>query len=278
MRNLLLLLSTILLATTAQAAPEMSIYEAINKAGYQRMLTQRVAKCYLSIVAGLDGERQKTHLMGSAKAFENNLRELKNFAPTEQIGDQFRYIKILWDNYKFINTNNYTKANAEVILQFNNKILKACHEAVLMLENYALENQAYGNQEVKAGDQDLASIINAAGRQRMLTQRMALYAIAKAYNIGNAEENLRLYSAAVNDFTKAYKRLMACSKNTPQIDEEYINVSNYWNFLETGFTEILDTPELNDSTKEKALEVLEKIDLLLFRFDEIVFLYERQKN
>lgn len=277
MKSTLLLLA-ILLATVAQATPNMSIYEAINKAGYQRMLTQRIAKCYLSIVAGLDVERQRTHLMGSAKAFENNLRELKDFAPTDKIGNQFRYVKILWDNYKFINTNNYTKANAETILEFNNKILKACHEAVEMLEEYALENKAYGDQELRAGDQELASIINTSGRQRMLTQRMALYALAKAYNIGNAEENVQLHSTAVADFTKAYQQLMACSKNTDQIDEEYNTVSNYWNTIESNFTILINTPEGSEPLSEKVLDLLEKTDLLLFRFDEIVFLYERQKE
>ncbi|MFK7795957.1 MAG: type IV pili methyl-accepting chemotaxis transducer N-terminal domain-containing protein, partial [Aureispira sp.] len=222
MNNLFLLFSVIaLLSTSVQANPDMSIYEAINKAGYQRMLTQRVAKCYVSITAGLDTERHKAHLLGSAKTFESNLNELKNFAPTDEIKDQFRYVEILWRNYKFIYTNDFTIENANIVLQFNNKILKACHKAVMLLETYATEHSEYGKQETTAGDEELVEVINIAGRQRMLTQRIALYAVAKSYNIGNTDENLKHYTDAMTQFTEGYRKLMACSKNTAQIDEEY---------------------------------------------------------
>lgn len=272
---LLLLLLSI---TDAQATPDMSIYEAINKAGYQRMLTQRVAKCYISITAGLDAERHKAHLLGSAKTFESNLSELKDFAPTDEIRDQFRYVEILWRNYKFIYTNDFTTENANIVLQFNNKILEACHKAVMMLETHAMENSKYGKQETTAGDEELVEVINVAGRQRMLTQRIALYAVAKSYNMSDKDENLQDYTDAMNQFTEGYRKLMACSKNTAQIDEEYNNVSILWNTLEADFNEITSATGLSIQLKDKLLKSLEKMDLILFRFDEIVFLYERQKN
>lgn len=268
-----------LISILAQAAtPDMSIYEAINKAGYQRMLTQRIAKCYISVVTGLDVERQKTHLLGSAKTFENNLNELKNFAPTDEIKDQFRYVEILWRNYKFIYTNEFTTENANVVLQFNNKILKACQEAVEGLEQYALENSEYAGQEVLADDEELVHVINIAGRQRMLTQRIVLYAVAKNYNIGSADENLQHYTEAMSTFTDSYKKLMACSKNTAQIDEEYSAISEHWNTLETDLEAIAAASGLSIQLKEQLLSSLNKMDSMLFRFDEIVFLYERQKG
>ncbi|MGH1336503.1 MAG: type IV pili methyl-accepting chemotaxis transducer N-terminal domain-containing protein [Aureispira sp.] len=279
MNKIILLVGSLLMSCTLlKATPNMSIYEAINKAGYQRMLTQRVAKCYISITAGLDEDRHKTHLMGSAKAFENNLNELKVYAPNDKIRDQFRYVEILWRNYKFIYTNEFTTENATVVLQFNNKILKACHEAVQLLEEYALENKMYGDQEIQAGDQELAQIISLSGKQRMLTQRIALYAVAKTYGIGDSEENLQLYTEAISDFGTAYRKLMACSKNTVQIDEEYSAVSKQWGLLEADLGEVIVAPSLSIQVKEKLLNVLENADLVLFRFDEIVFLYERQKN
>ncbi|MFK7798714.1 MAG: type IV pili methyl-accepting chemotaxis transducer N-terminal domain-containing protein, partial [Aureispira sp.] len=265
-------------STSVQANPDMSIYEAINKAGYQRMLTQRVAKCYVSITAGLDTERHKAHLLGSAKTFESNLNELKNFAPTDGIKDQFRYVEILWRNYKFIYTNEFTIENANIVLQFNNKILKACQEAVDGLEEYALEHSEYANQEVLAGDEELVRVINIAGRQRMLTQRIALYAVAKSYNIGNVEENLQYYTEAMSTFVESYKKLMACSKNTAQIDEEYNNVSEHWGALEADLGAVMTATGLSIQLKDQLLSSLKKLDLMLFRFDEIVFLYERQKE
>ncbi len=66
-------------------APQMTVYEAVNKAGYQRMLTQRIAKCYLSIVAEVDADKYREHLKGSAKLFKENLKELSAYAPTTDI-------------------------------------------------------------------------------------------------------------------------------------------------------------------------------------------------
>ena len=89
------------------------------------MLTQRLARCYISIVAGLDVERNKVHLQASAQMFESNFLALKEYAPTERVKDQFRYIEILWREYKFIYQNAFTLENAAMILKSNNKILKA---------------------------------------------------------------------------------------------------------------------------------------------------------
>lgn len=131
---------------TASNDPEtenMSVYEAINKAGYQRMLTQRIAKSYLAIMCEIDVNKYKEHLKTSAKLFDSNLKALKEYSPTEEIRNQNRYTEILWTNYKFIYSDEYTANNANIILEFNDKILKACHETVVLLEAYAKEQSAH---------------------------------------------------------------------------------------------------------------------------------------
>ena len=42
----------------------------------------------------------------------------------------------------------------------------------MLLEAYASEQEPPSAQEVRRGDTQLSTIINVAGRQRMLTQRM----------------------------------------------------------------------------------------------------------
>lgn len=271
---LLFLCSTLLL----HAAPPMGIYEAINKAGYQRMLTPKIAKCYLSIVAGLEVSKHKKSLNNSTKVFEDNLQALQDFAPTIAIKDQFRYVRILWRNYKFVYTNEFNRENAGSILRVNNKILRAGEEAVQLLEDYTLEENYTGNQELSNTDQHLSHIINLSGRQRMLTQRITLYAIAKAYQFGDSKLNKQYYFEAVSKFERAYRTLVASSYHTSQIYEEYNRVEESWEELEDDLTNIVKASSLSIALEEKLEDSIKKSELLLFSLDEIVFLYERQKG
>lgn len=261
-----------------QAAPPMGIYEAINKAGYQRMLTQKIAKCYLSVVAEIEVDKHKNFLKISTQTFEENLKALQNFAPTSAIKEQFRYVKILWRNYKFVYTDAFNRENAGIILKGNNKILKACEEAVELLEQYALEENYAGNQELRNTEQHLSAIINLSGRQRMLTQRITLYAIAKAYGFGEDKLNKQYYFEAVGEFERAYRALVANAYNTTQIYEEYDVVEEHWELLEEKLTPIVKASFLSIALEEQLEKAIKQSELLLFSLDEIVFLYERQKG
>ena len=72
--TLLICFSLGLAATTPNTAGRdgngMNINEAINKAGLQRMLTQRIGKSYIAIVFDLDAEKHKQQMIATAEVFE----------------------------------------------------------------------------------------------------------------------------------------------------------------------------------------------------------------
>jgi len=284
MKHLLLTFITLLFTTVVFGTPtetisseplDMSIYEAINKAGYQRMLTQRIAKSYVIVVGDVQATKYKEHLKGCARLFESNLNELNEYAPTDAIKNQFRYVEILWRNYKFIYSDEYTEENAVILLKFNDKILKACDDAVHLLEEYATEQTSNKDQEIIYDKNGLSSAINLSGRQRMLSQRLLFLTTAKFYNIGDKAELGQKFSEGLTLFKQSLKELIACPKNTQEIDTELLGIIDEWEKVETNILSIMNETEITVQEKEKFLDALKSSEQILFSFDEIVFLYER---
>ena len=79
--------SFVLLLFWATPAPAASLNAetAINNAGRQRMLSQRIVKAYCQVGLDLQIESSKRDLQESVTLFENQLAELKQYAPTAEI-------------------------------------------------------------------------------------------------------------------------------------------------------------------------------------------------
>lgn len=253
----------------------LSIYEAINKAGYQRMLTQRIAKSYMIIIGNVDPAKHKEHLKGSARLFENNLKELKEYAPTDDIKSQFRYVEILWRNYKFIYSDDFSEENAVIILKFNEKILKACNDAVILLEQYAVAQTANKDQEMINDKNGLSNVINVSGRQRMLSQRLLFFTVTKFNKIGDEAEVNRKFSEALGLFNSSLKDLISNAQNTEEIDTELLNITNRWEEVEKDIMSVMGASEITVQEKDKLIDAIKLSEQVLFSFDEVVFLYER---
>jgi len=87
------------LAGTA-SAETLTINEAINKAGRQRMLSQRMAKAYCEAGLGVEAERSKKILEQSVALFDKQLLELRTFAPTPEIKDAYAKLEQTWTPYR----------------------------------------------------------------------------------------------------------------------------------------------------------------------------------
>lgn len=73
---------------------------AINKAGRQRMLSQRIAKLYLEIGQDVDTDRSRRAFDTSIAQFDRQLVELKNFVPQGAVRQTYLMLEKSWLAYK----------------------------------------------------------------------------------------------------------------------------------------------------------------------------------
>lgn len=279
----LILGTNISFASPVNSNPEngkMSVHEAINKAGYQGMLTQRIAKSYMAVVCNVDNEQYKAHLTGSASIFEHNLAELDASAPNEAVRTQLHHIGDLWQKYKFIYSNVYSEENALTVLKFNDELLEACNDVVHLLEQYVVDNASDKDKDKKANarEYDLASIINASGKQRMFTQRILLFSLANSYSIGDKTAQIEYLKASISAFEGSFRTLMSYEGNTEQIDKELMVSFKVWIQMKKQLNVILSSENNSVKLKEQLVTMMQLGEEILFSFDEIVFLYERESN
>jgi len=158
--------AAVLLPAAAQAQVS-DLNDAINKAGRQRMLSQRMAKSYLAEGEGVVPELARRTLTASMVLFERQLGELKAFAPQPEIKATYGQLEGAWTDYKAALIGAQpAKAQAEAMLELAGKVLALAHQGTVQLE--------------KVSGKPVGHLVNLSGRQRMLSQRMAALYLSTA--------------------------------------------------------------------------------------------------
>jgi len=109
MRSILFLFLAGLLSLPVQAAPSVKEYAvAINQAGRQRMLSQRMSKEFLFVVMGVDVETNRTEMGKTVKLFDSTLDRLlagdaevsMPAPPSEEIRAQLVLVRGIWQPFR----------------------------------------------------------------------------------------------------------------------------------------------------------------------------------
>ena len=236
-------------ATGAQA--QMGLSGAINYAGWFRALSQRMAKAYcqqyLQVLpaAAVD-------VMGLArKMAQAGSGELAKGAQSGQwpaeVGRQLAEVQ-----KQFALLNQMTSAPATTTA-----LVAAASEQA---DRTLLIAQAVTEAIEKMAQSPSARLVNLAGRQRMLSQRLAKNYFLSAAKVDSKVVQAQLASDAA-DFRQALQTLKAAPVSTSSIRNELELADSQWLFFESALRRPADDAGLNAvaTTSERLLGVMDKL-------------------
>ncbi len=216
----LLSLLTILSLPLVSYAETDPLSLAINKAGKQRMLSQRIAKSYFFLNEDVRPDKAREQLNASLTTFEQQHNELKSEIQDREIQELFAFIDIALVEYSGLVRKPYDRNSGNEVLNLSENLLEVCQSVVAKLE--------------QASKLKKAKLVNIAGRQRMLSQRIAKYYIA--YQAGFRDPNsVAQLKKAVSEFESALIILVNSNQNTAEIAASLEKVESLWRVVRKFF-------------------------------------------
>ncbi len=231
---------------TPVIAGELDYAAAINVAGRQRMLTQRITKSYLQIELGTNTELSREQLQASVALFERQLLKLQRFTSTQEVSMALSRIETLWQPFREKALATPSLVDAAELNRAGEVLLQACEDVVQLLED--------------ASGSEFGRLVNISGRQRMLSQRLAKYYMLYAANVETRAAREQMLRAA-NEFKGGLDTLISAVENTPAISNKLEAVARQWMWLDSaiGMQDGTVYPLIVADASEKILLLMESI-------------------
>lgn len=239
-------------AASQAQSDSMGLSTAINIAGSQRMLTQRILKAYGAIGIDVDSDNAQQQLHDAVLRFELQLERLSRVYEASLAGPALEEVRRQWPGHKTTLLAPVSQTNAQHLLRSNEELLRASHDVVLTLEDMS---------ETRIGQ-----LVNVAGRQRMLGQRLAMIYMLRNWGIENAWIRFESEQAR-NEFRGALERLINAPENTPSIRAALADAERQWALFEHSLK--------RDGVQMVPLIVASTSESLLQKMDEVTLLYEQ---
>lgn len=245
-QTLSLLLAMLVSLAPVVAAGEPVWSEAINKAGRQRMLTQRISMSYIQAGLGANSELARTQLADAVTLFERQHTELAQLELPDGIRQALARVGGDWAAFRTIAGEGPARERVGELVALDGRLLADCEQVVTLLE------AASGTPQGR--------LVNMSGRQRMLSQR-----IAKNYMLVSAglagPDTVKHIQADRDEFRQVLNTLLSERHYSAQIAGKLEEVAAQWVWVESALDMTDDTryPLIVADACEKILTLLESL-------------------
>ncbi|HSV81214.1 MAG TPA: ANTAR domain-containing protein [Ramlibacter sp.] len=178
------------------------VAEAINRAAQQRMLSQRLVKLYALACSRTEAAAVAVLMRETVKRIEDNLAALEGDLSAATYGDLLAAARAGWHDFRQLLESEPKAAELARLDGLAEAVVAQANALVLALESSGLAAQV--------------GVINAAGRQRLLSQRMAKLALLHGLATDKAAVDRAMVDTAAA-FEEGMARLTGAPLSTPEI-------------------------------------------------------------
>lgn len=235
------------LPLTAQA--RMALATAINRVARFRAMSQRTAKLYGQLYLNVRPAHARDALEQTRRQVRMDLEDLDRQSWPSEVARLLGDVRRSAERLDGLSTKPHTKDSVQAVSTQADQMLGQANSATQALERLA---QA-----------PTARLVNTAGRQRMLSQRLA-----KSYGLvaaGFDSRPLREQMAGdVDEFQRAMAQLANAPLSTPAIRSTLELGNGQWVFFDAAIKRQPNARGLEDvaTTSERLLEVMDNLTAL----------------
>lgn len=206
-----------LLPVMLSAVEITSSTHAVDIAGKQRMFTQRMLKDYAMVGMGNTFGKPAEDLKKTSADFQDHMESLVSYTKSDKIKKSLKKVEALWVPLKKTLAEAPSKEKVEKLQVDLDALLKASDDTTKLF--------------AKASGKASGDTVNKAGRQRMLSQRMASLYMLKVWGVKDPQFKTKL-DDAMKLFKTSLDELEKSELNTDEIKALLAKVKRSFIFFE----------------------------------------------